>query len=206
MNGTPRGANRILLALFGLVFLAVGALLIAVAAFPAAARWWQGWAKPAAESLADLAHSTALPGQGGSWLWIAVAVAMVLLVIAMITWVANQGKGRASTLVSTAGDAQDDGAAGRVAIGAAVAEQALKTALAERSDLVGSWVTTYELRGQPAVKVRVLPRQGVAPHTVAADVAALVQALDEVLGFQTPVLISIGAGARSRFTKAERVR
>ncbi|WP_427016185.1 hypothetical protein ACQCSX_15605 [Pseudarthrobacter sp. P1] len=206
MNGTPRALNRVLLAILGLAFLAAGALALALAAIPAVARWWQDWAKPATDALVDLAYRTALPGRGGSWIWIAVAVAMVLVVVAMATWVAQQGKGRASTLAAVYGDADDDGAAGMVSISAAVAEQALKAALAERNDLAAVSVATYEVDGKPAVKVRILPRQGVAPHLVADDVAALVDGLDAVLGLQTPVLISIGAGARSRFTKAERVR
>lgn len=206
MNGTPRALNRILLAVIGLVFLAAGALAVALATVPAVAQWWQGWAKPATENFADLAHAASLPGNSGSWLWIGLAAAMVLLVIAMVWWVASQGKGRASTLASVYGDADDDGAAGLVSISAAVAEQALKAALADRTDLAAVWVSTYEMAGKPALKVRLLPRQGVAPHLVAMDVSALVEGLDAALGLATPVLISIGAGARSRFTRAERVR
>jgi len=78
--------------------------------------------------------------------------------------------------------------------------------LAERPDLAGVTVATYEIRGEPALKIRLQPRQGVAPHLLAADVSALVEALDAVVGKRTPVLIHIGAGARSRFGRAERVR
>ena len=87
-----------------------------------------------------------------------------------------------------------------------MAEQALKQALAERPDLAGATVATYEVNGGPALKVRLLPRQGVAPHLLAAEVATLVEALDAVVGKRTPVLIHIGAGARTRFSRAERVR
>jgi hypothetical protein len=67
-------------------------------------------------------------------------------------------------------------------------------------------VATYELHGRPALKIRLQPRQGVAPHLLAADVSALVDALDEVVGKRIPALIHIGAGARTRFSRAERVR
>ena len=67
-------------------------------------------------------------------------------------------------------------------------------------------VATYEVNGSPALKIRLLPRQGVAPHLLAAEVSALVDALDAVVGKRTPVLIHIGAGARTRFSRAERVR
>ncbi len=203
MNGTPRGLNRVLLALIGLLFLAAGGLLIALAAVPAAGLWWRGWAQPATQQLAALAARTTLPGQGSSWIWIVASLLLVLLIVPMVAWVANQGKGRANILAE---GYDEDGAPGRVAISGAVAEQALKTALAERTDLVGATITTYEVQGQPGLKVRVLPRQGVSPHKIAAEVSALVDALDLVMGQQTPVLISIGAGARAKFTRAERVR
>lgn len=203
MNETPRVANRILLTIFGLVLLAAGALAIALAAFPGFAAWWQGWAGPLVHQLRDIAANTSLPGQNSSLIWIGVAVALVLLIIGMIAWVANQGKGRTTVL---AADEESGEAEGLVSINGSVAEQLLRQALGERGDLLGATVTTYEVKGQPGLKVRVLPRQGVAPHKVAAEVSGLVAALDELLGQRTPVLLSIGSGARTRFTKAERVR
>ncbi|MCB8808864.1 hypothetical protein LJD48_28375, partial [Escherichia coli] len=146
---------------------------------------------------------TSLPGQNSSLIWIGVAVALVLLIIGMIAWVANQGKGRTTVL---AADEESGESEGLVSINGSVAEQLLRQALGERGDLLGATVTTYEVKGQPGLKVRVLPRQGVAPHKVAAEVSGLVAALDELLGQRTPVLLSIGSGARTRFTKAERVR
>jgi len=203
MNETPRVANRILLTIFGLVLLAAGALAIALAAIPGFAAWWQGWAGPLVRQLRDIAANTSLPGQNSSLIWIGVAVALVLLIIGMIAWVANQGKGRTTVLAA----AEESGEAeGLVSINGSVAEQLLRQALGERGDLLGATVTTYEVKGQPGLKVRVLPRQGVAPHKVAAEVSGLVAALDELLGQRTPVLLSIGSGARTRFTKAERVR
>ncbi len=203
MNGTPRVLNRVLLALIGLLFLGTGGLLIALAAVPAAGLWWQGWAQPATQQLVALAARTTLPGQGSSWIWIVASLLLVLVVVLMVAWVANQGKGRANILAE---GYDEDGAPGRVAISGSVAEQALKAALADRADLVGSTVTTYEVQGRPGLKVRVLPRKGVSPHKIAAEVSALIEALDLVMGLQTPVLISIGAGARAKFTRAERVR
>ncbi|GAA1049279.1 hypothetical protein [Arthrobacter russicus] len=203
MNETPRVANRILLTIFGLVLLAAGALAIALAAIPGFAAWWQGWAGPLVRQLRDIAANTSLPGQNSSLIWIGVAVALVLLIIGMIAWVANQGKGRTTVL---AADEESGEAEGLVSINGSVAEQLLRQALGERGDLLGATVTTYEVKGQPGLKVRVLPRQGVAPHKVAAEVSGLVAALDELLGQRTPVLLSIGSGARTRFTKAERVR
>lgn len=205
MNATPRGLNRVLLALIGLVFLAAGTLLVAIAAVPAVATLWQNWAGAASDSLRAVATRTTLASTGTSGIWIGVAVACVVLIILMVLWVAAQGKGRANVLAH--GSEKDDGGApGLVTISGAVAEQALKSALSARTDLVGATVATYEMDGVPGLRVRVLPRQGVAPDEVARDIADLVEGLDAVLGRSTAVLVSIGAGARTRFTRAERVR
>jgi hypothetical protein len=49
----------------------------------------------------------------------------------------------------------------------------------------------------------VLPRPGVAPQAVAANVMELVEALDLVVGIDPPVVLSIGAGARARLVRAD---
>ncbi|MEC5192531.1 MULTISPECIES: hypothetical protein [unclassified Arthrobacter] len=203
MNGTPRILNRIILGLLGLAFSGLGVLLILLASVPAVAAWWQGWAAGTWNNWQDLFERTRFPGGTGSWLWTVLVLALLLVTAAMVAWVAQQGKGRASLLVSE----EDPGdVPGNVRIGSGVAEQALRAALADRPDLAGATVGTYEFRGEPTLKIRVQPRQGVAPHRLAAEVSALVEALDVALGKRPPVLIHIVAGARSRFGRAERVR
>ncbi|ALV46618.1 hypothetical protein MB46_15075 [Arthrobacter alpinus] len=206
MNGTPRGLNRFLLTLIGLILVAVGGGAVLLATIPAVATWWQRWAGAQVAWLGDYADRSRLLLTSHSWIWLAGAAFFLLVVIVMISWIANQGKGRASTLHDYAGNADDDGAAGAVRLSCSVAEQALKSALLERTDIFGVSVTSYDFRRQTALKVRVLPRPGVAPHEIAAEITDLVSALDELLGLEVPVLLSIGSGARSRFTKAERVR
>ncbi|MEV8040580.1 hypothetical protein [Arthrobacter sp. NPDC080082] len=203
MNGTPRVLNRILIGVFGLVLLAVGLLLVLLAAVPAVAAWWQGWSANVWTHIRSLSESTRIPGQSESWLWIVMVLLLIAVIVAMVAWLAQQGKGRSNILVT-----EDDAGEvpGYVRIGGGVAEQALRAALAGRPDLAGATVATYDFRGRPGLRIRVQPRQGVAPHLLAAEVSALVEALDAVIGRRTPVLIHIGSGARSRFARAERVR
>jgi hypothetical protein len=203
VNGTPRILNRILIGTLGAMLLAIGALLILLATVPAVGNWWQGWSAGVWAGLRGLFERTRFPGRPESWLWIVMVVLLVAVIGLMVAWLAQQGKGRANLLV-----AEDDAGEvpGSVRIGGGVAEQALKAALADRPDLAGATVATYEFDGEPALRIRVQPRQGVAPHILAAEVSGLVEALDAVIGKRTPVLIHIGSGARSRFGRAERVR
>lgn len=203
MTSTPALLNRILIGVLGAMFLAVGLLLILLATVPAVATWWHSWSGSAWNGIRQAFDNTRFPGRPESWLWILVAFALLVLIGLLVAWIAQQGKGRSNLLVSE----YDPGTVpGDVRIGGGVAEQALKQALAGRADLAGATVTTYDVHGSPALKVRLQPRQGVAPHLLAAEVIALVDALDAVVGKRTPVLIHIGAGARTRFSRAERVR
>lgn len=203
MNNTPRTLNRILIGLLGVKLLAIGALLILLAAVPAAATWWQGWSAGVWADMRGLFERTRFPGGQDSWLWLVLAVLLVLVIALMVAWVAQQGKGRTGLLVVE----EDPGEVpGHIRIGSGVAEQALRASLAGRPDLAGTSVATYEIRGEPALKIRVQPRPGVAPHILAAEVSALVEALDAVIGKRTPVLIQVRSGARSRLGRAERVR
>ncbi len=206
MNGTPRGLNRVLLSLVGLFLLLMGSGLTLLAVVPEAALWWQRHASAGLDWLVDYEDRSRLLVTSQSWIWLAAAAFFLLVVMVMLIWIANQGKGRASTLLSYEGNADDDGARGVVRFSCAVAENALKSALLERTDLFGVSAVSYDFRKETGLKVRVFPRQGVAPHEVAAGVVELVGALDELLGIEVPVLLSIDTGARSRFTKAERVR
>jgi hypothetical protein len=202
MNNTPRVLNRILLGIVGIALLAIGVLLMLLVSVPAVAAWWHGWAGGVLSFWLDLFARTQFPGRQESWLWLVICLVLVVVLGLMVAWVAQQGKGRTNLLVA---EEDPGGVPGNVAIGGGVAEQALRAALADRPDLTGVTVAAYAIRGEPALKIRVEPRQGVAPHTLAAEISALVEALDAVIGRRTPVLIRIGSGARSRFGRAERV-
>lgn len=203
MNSTPALLNRILLAVLGLILLAAGVLLVLLATVPTVGPWWHQWSGGLWNEAKQAFNATRFPGRSESWLWIVIALALLVLIGLMVAWVAQQGKGRSNLLAAEfdPGDVPGD-----VRIGGGVAEQALKHALEGRPDLAGATVTTYDVKRSPALKVRLMPRQGVAPHLLAAEVSGLLEALESVVGKETPVLIHIGAGARTRFSRAERVR
>lgn len=203
MNSTPRVLNRILIGILGFKLLAVGVLLMLLATVPAVGTWWQSWSRSVWDDANRMFEGTRFPGRTESWLWIVLALVLVVLIGLMVAWVAQQGKGRADLLLA----AEDPGGVpGDIRIGGGVAEQALKSALAERPDIAGATVATYKVRGQPALRIRLQPRPGVPPQLLAAETSALVAALEAVVGQRTPVLVHIAAGARTRFSRAERVR
>ncbi|MEG9246715.1 hypothetical protein V6S67_01285 [Arthrobacter sp. Soc17.1.1.1] len=212
MNTTPRLLNRLVLAVVGLVLLVLGAAGLGLLVLPAVAAWWRSAAPRAGEAIEGLRTRTTLEGQADTWLWIALAVVLVALIVMLGAWIAAQGRGRTGLFATGTGSGPESShgpdagsTAGSVTITAAAAEQALKAALLERSDLAGASVSTWQIRGVPGLRVRVYPRKGVPPYAVAEEVSRLVEALDAVTGSRPPVLVSIGSGARVRFTRPERV-
>lgn len=203
MNRTPRSVNRVLLGLGGLLLLAVGAGLVLLSVDPAAARWWQGAAPELLDRASRLLSGTAMPGLSQSWFWPALALAMIILVVLLVLWIAAQGRGRADTLVA---EYDDGGAPGRIAISGSVPEQALREALLKDPDVTSVGVSTWALPDGNGLRVRIVPRQGAAPHLVAADATSLIDALDAALGRRSTVLVSIEAGRRYRLGREERVR
>lgn len=207
MNTTPRLLNRLLLAVVGLVLLGAGAAGLLLLALPGAATWWRSTAPLISRELDSLRDDTTLKGQADTWLWLVLAAVLVLLIVLLVVWIMAQGRGRTGFLLvgepnDTAGSDRTDGT---VTISAAAAEQLLRAALLERPDVVGASVSTWCIRGVPGLRVRVHPRKGTAPYAVAREVSELVRALDAVTGLRPPVLISISAGNRVRFSRTERV-
>lgn len=203
MNRTPRTLNRVLLGLGGLALLAVGAGLVLLSVDSGAARWWQDNAPAVMAEGGRLLTDTAIPGQRQSWLWPALALAMAVCAVLLVLWIAAQGRGRVDTLVA---EYDDDGAPGRIVISGAVPEQALREALLKDPNVTSVGVSTWALKDGNGLRVRIVPRQGTAPHLVAADATSLIDALDAALGRSSTVLISIEAGRRYRLGREERVR
>lgn len=210
MNGTPRTLNRLLIFVFGLLVLALGVLMVLLAAVPAIGNWWSDWAPTASLNAGRAFASTWIPGTRVSWIWLLAMALLVLVILCMIGWMALQGTGRRD-LIAWSNPAAERGlpetgeAPGRVAIAASAADQALRSALASRKDLLGTSVSAVEFEGKVALRVRVVARQGADPLQIAHEVERLVSGMDLLFGHPCPVLLHVASGARSRFSRAERV-
>lgn len=204
MNRTPRTTNRIVLTLLGLIMTGLGMHGLLLALFPTYAAGWRGFANDVGSGFTRLLDATTLAGQRDSWLWIVVSVVMIALILLMVWWVAVQGQGKTGIF---AREFREDFTRGIVELSAAVPEQTLKAALAGRPDLVAVSVTSWTSPQREAgLRIKVQPRLGAAPYRIAEDLAELVVDMDAVLGASGPVVIHLATGARTRMSRAERVR
>ncbi|RKW69563.1 hypothetical protein [Galactobacter caseinivorans] len=203
MNRTPRGLNRTILAILGVLCVLFGAHLILVSVLPA-------YASAVAAPLASIntwvtetwgATSTG----GGGWVWLALAVPAVLIVVFAVVWMLSQGRGRV-TLYSR--EAVPEGQArGVVEITGSVPTALLKRALADRGDILSVSMSVWDQQADAAgLRVRIQPRPGAEPLRLVQDMDRWVQELDERVGLQGPVLVELVSGTRARFARTERVR
>lgn len=202
MNATNRFVNRFFLAVVGVILIAVGVLLIALA-LPAtsAVRTWLDDARSAQDAYTSR-WSTGLsaPFDGSALPWEIAAGCAVIVLLGLIT-VGIRGGGRTDRVV----DADDT--AGDIVVSSRFAESALVAALEPHRDLTSVSATTFRVRGEPAVRLRLRVAAGVSPVSAVAAASEAVRGLDAVLGESPlPVLVEVTGASAPRPGADSRVR
>ncbi|ROQ39990.1 hypothetical protein EDF46_1625 [Frondihabitans sp. PhB188] len=187
MTSTNRPLNRLFLAVVGLVFLAVGAFLVA-AALPgrSVVRDWIGRARDAQDTaLKSSAIGQPAPFDGSYLPWGLAVVCLVVVLVAVIAAIARGG-GRTDRVVEV------DEPAGRIVVSSQFAETALVDALQPRRDIAAVSVASYQLKGAPALKLRLRLTAGSSPVPAVRAASEAVTGLDAVLGGPPlPVLVEV---------------
>lgn len=186
MRNTNRALNRILLLVVALVLLALGGLLIVVAAVPGAADVWtrtadgvRGWTEGIGQPSLDIG---------------AVAVlAVVVIVLVLVAVGAVRGKHRVP-LQSIGSESE----AGRIIVTDDFASAALKNSLDERHEILASRISSNEVRKETVLHVSITPRQNTSPRQIAEDVDTLVTNLATLTGQQFRTFISVHSSLRAK--------
>ncbi|WP_425862723.1 hypothetical protein [Arthrobacter sp. TWP1-1] len=202
MNGTNRGLNRAMLGVFGLVLAAAGAMAILAGASRGFAQSWTSTGTTIWASIQERLDAARIPGTDTSWWTATVFALLALIAVLVVCWIASQGTGRSNQL------ARQDDQAGDTTVDTTVAAQAIKAALAGNSQVLSTSVQSWETKGAEegtGLKISVQVRKGTSPAEVSTAVEHLLESLDQLLGFQLPVLVRIKAGARTKFAHTERV-
>ena len=191
MNSTNRALNRGLVFVIGLLLLVAGGGVAAGALVPGV----RGPVVRAAKS-ASGPTSDALSSQQPAILW-GVAAASLILIALLVLFVVRQGRGHTATLVTAA--------SGSLVIEAKVAEELLKETLSRDPAIVSVGVAAFRVRSQSVLRVTAQTRRGASPVDVRSTIDRAVAEWHTVLGAETPVVIQIVAGVRTRISGASRV-
>ncbi|MDJ0347837.1 hypothetical protein [Cryobacterium sp. PH29-G1] len=201
MNDTNRFVNRTLLLLIGLVFLAIGAGVVAVFAWPAAADWWSAASTSARAWVDDATRQTLIAGSTLSWGAAGSLAAIALIIVLLIIALARLGGGHTRSLVRTGGQ---DSPAGRIIIDTSFASDALRASLDHRPEILSSRVSVVNVRRAPMMHLSVTPRQNTSPGEIIDDVDHLLDNLAALTGADIPSYLSIHTGLRSKLARDQR--
>lgn len=185
MTRSNRIFNRILLALAGLVALAVAGVL----AWP---------------SLAEIellrGYLPAWPGEQieafelSTPVLASVAAGAATLVVLCLAWILSRGRGRTSTALR-------DGA---IAIDASVVDTLVRDALGTGPDVTSARTTAHRVGRRTALHVRIDARPGADLRRLVAAADRVTEQLGATLGTEVPLLVHITSGLRARTSREQR--
>ncbi|WP_157009081.1 hypothetical protein [Agromyces laixinhei] len=194
MNNTNRAANRLILLLVGIVFLALGAAAVTLIVWPAAADYWTSAGK-AAQSWIDHAIETTMTGLGAlSWIALAVLAVIVLLIVLLIIALTGIGGRRSRTVLRSTGQ---ENPLGRVTVQEAFASDALQHSLGTRNEILTSSVSANDIRKRPVMHISVTPRKNTSPRQLMEDIDLLVTNLAALTGRDVSTYVSMHSGIRA---------
>ncbi|WP_025156322.1 hypothetical protein [Leifsonia aquatica] len=199
MNSTNRALNRALLAVIGVILVALAAALAWLLVVPGAGSLWRTGATAV---LAWTDEVFGRPLWSGTTVGPAAIVALaaaVLVVVLLLAFALRQGGGATATLVRARGD---DGA---IEIDTAVPARLLVDRLRAVPGVAHVTVSAYRVRRQPALKLTVDCRRGASPRTIVDAVDDAVLRLGEALGAEPPVFAQLTGGFRARVRTPVRV-
>ena len=186
MRNTNRALNRIVLFVVALALLALGGLLIVVAAVPGAPEVWT----QAADGVRAWAEGIGRPALDIGAIAVLVIVALIVVLIA-----AGAVRGTRRVPLQSTGTESE---AGRITVTDAFASAALKNTLDEHDEILASRIQSNEVRKEPVLHVSVTPRQNTSPRQIAADVDTLVTNLATLTGQQFRTYISVHSSLRAK--------
>lgn len=201
MNNTNRALNRTLLLVIGIIFLALGAVGVAITSWPTATQIWKE-AGANSESWFDQAFaSTQIAGSQATWIGVGAVAAIVIVIILLILALTSVAGHRSKTVLRSSG-AQNP--IGRVTVTESFVSDALKNSLSGRDEILSTSVTANDIRRTPVLHVSVTPRQNTDPRVLIDHVDLLLANLATLTGRDSETYISIHTGLRARLAHDQR--
>ena len=206
MKNLPRALNRILLFVFGLLFLATGIALIAAATDAPLRDQVLKYRSRLDREYTSLAQQATFHVSGKEYSWVQVGLIAIAIIVALllISWIFSQGGGKIRSLaLNKAGkDSQKEGEI--------TAELGLIRDIVEEEISDSRWISSikvasWDVKKRPGLLLSAAVFKGANPREIKAELDRAIARLDQVLGIKMPVLVRITTNWRSNLGSADRV-
>lgn len=206
MKKLPRALNRILLFVFGLLFLATGAALVGVATYAPLRNLALKYRSRLDSEYASLAQQATFKVSGQQFSWVQVGLIAVAIIVALllITWIFSQGGGKIRSLALNAAG-KDSEKEGEITAELDLIRDIIEDAVSDSRWISSLKVASWDVKKQPGLLLSAAVYKGANPREVKTELDQAIARLDQVLGINMPILVRLTTNWRSNLGSADRV-
>ena len=206
MKKLPRALNRILLFVFGLLFLAAGTLLVAVATYAPLRELALKYRSRLDSDYTSLVQKATFTASGQQFSWVQVGLIAVAIIVALllITWIFSQGGGKIRSLALNAAG-KDSEKEGEITAELGLIRDIIEHEVSDSRWISSLKVASWEVKKQPGLLLSAAVFKGANPREVKTELDQAIARLDQVLGINMPILVRLTTNWRSNLGSADRV-
>lgn len=206
MKKLPRALNRILLFIFGLLFLVAGVSITAAATSTSIHRRLLDYRSKIESGFTTLARQSTFQVQGREISAVkAGALALgILVILLLIVWVFSQGGGKIRSLaLNKAG--KDSDKQGEITAELGLIQDIIESEVASSRDIASLKISSWEVKKRPGLALTAAVYKGTNPRAVKIEIDQAIAKLDQVLGIKMPILVQLTTNWRTNLGSADRV-
>lgn len=206
MRKLPRALNRILLLLFGLLFLASGTLLVGAATYRPLRDLVLKYRSRLDSEYTSLAQQATFKVSGQQYSWVQVGLIVVAIIVALLllSWIFSQGGGKIRSLALNAAG-KDSEKKGEITADLGLLQGIIEDEISDSRWISSLKVASWDVKKQPGLLLSAAVYKGANPREVKAELDQAIARLDQVLGINMPILVRLTTNWRSNLGSADRV-
>lgn len=206
MRKLPRALNRILLLLFGLLFLASGTLLVGAATYRPLRDVVLKYRSRLDSEYTSLAQQATFKVSGQQYSWVQVGLIVVAIIVALLllSWIFSQGGGKIRSLALNAAG-KDSEKKGEITAELGLLQGIIEDEISDSRWISSLKVASWDVKKQPGLLLSAAVYKGANPREVKAELDQAIARLDQVLGINMPILVRLTTNWRSNLGSADRV-
>lgn len=206
MKKLPRALNRILLFVFGLLFLATGIALIAAATDAPLRDLVLKYRSRLDSEYTSLAQQATFKVSGQQYSWVQVGLIVVAIIVALLllSWIFSQGGGKIRSLALNAAG-KDSEKKGEITADLGLLQGIIEDEISDSRWISSLKVASWDVKKQPGLLLSAAVYKGANPREVKAELDQAIARLDQVLGINMPILVRLTTNWRSNLGSADRV-